>query len=346
MGYQDAIKEIDNNKIAKVYLLHGEEIYLRNLFIKKLQNKIINQDFEDLNLHSIENKNYTLEKLIDACETLPFMSEKKLLLVRDLEFFQSKKRNLSEKEEKGLIEYIEKIPDTICLVFYGFTSVDARKKIVKEIKKHGRVIDFKKLNIRELRQWIDNRFKAYNKKMDNKCMEYFLENIDYVGKNSTQNLLDIEHELEKVISFIGDRNRVEIEDFKSVLSSSFQNDIFKLLDAIEKKQANEAMKRLNHMLNQGEPLMRISATLGNHIRNLIKVKLLLEDGYSSKLIASKLGMHPFVVLNCARQSRGFTMVELKNLLKLFLEMDIATKTGRMKDTIAIELFVLQCITAI
>lgn len=341
MNYKEAIGQLKSNKIEKVYLLYGEEIYLRNRFIKQLKDVVVNKDFEELNFYSIEGKDCTLEKLIDTCETLPFMAERKLVMVNDFEVFQSKRKYISDEEEKSLIAYIEKIPDTTCLVFYGSISVDSRKKIVKEIQKHGGTIEFQKLNPKDFRQWVEGRMKACGKNIASAEIEYFLENVDYIGKNAAQSLLDIENELQKIISFVGDRDKVTLEDLQNIFSSSFQNDIFKLLDAIEKQQISEAMKRLNTMTHQGEPIMKIAATLGNHVRNLLKVKLLLEEGYSTKIIASKIGIHPFVASKCANQSRGFTIGELEKLLKKFLQMDIAIKSGRMKDYIALELFILE-----
>ncbi|SNT15235.1 DNA polymerase III, delta subunit [Anaerovirgula multivorans] len=341
MNYKEAIDQLKANKIQKVYLLYGVEIYLRNRFIKQLKNTVVNSDFEELNFYSMEGKDCTLERLIDTCETLPFMGERKLVLVNDFEVFQSKRKYISDEEEKSLIAYIEKIPDTTCLVFYGSTSVDSRKKIVKEIQKHGQAIEFQKLNAKDFKQWIVGRMKVYDKKIASAEIDYFFENVDYIGKNATQSLLDIDNELKKIISFIGDRDSVTLEDLQNIFSSSFQNDIFKLLDAIEKQQISEAMKRLSTMVHQGEPIMKIAATLGNHVRNLLKVKLLLEEGYSTKIIASKIGIHPFVASKCANQARGFTTQELERLLTQFLKMDVAIKSGKMKDYIAIELFILE-----
>lgn len=341
MKYKDAINQLKNNEIHKVYLLYGEEVYLRDRFLHRLKNLIVNKDFEELNYFHIDGKDCSLEKLIDACETLPFMAEKKLVLVRDHEVFQTKKRVLSEEEEKRLTNYIEKIPETTCLVFYGFSTVDARKKIIKEIQKHGAVIELEKLNAKELKQWAENYFKSYDKEIASTEMEYLLANVDYIGKNASQGLLDVENEFKKIIAFVGQRKRILLEDLEKVFHSSFQNDIFKLLDAVEKQNIAEALKRLNLMIQRGEPMIKIEATLGNHIRNLLKVKLLLEEGYSAKIIASKIGIHPFVATKCASQCKGFSIEALQKLIREFLEMDLAIKTGKMRDYIAVELFLLK-----
>ncbi|AOY77577.1 DNA polymerase III subunit delta [Clostridium formicaceticum] len=341
MNYNEAIKKLHAKEIEKIYLIYGEETYLVEEFIKTIKEKVVGKDFEDLNLFTIEGKEFTLEKLIDACETLPFMAEKKLVLVKDLETFQGKKKSISEEEEKKLAAYIANIPETTSLVFYGSTTIDARKKIVKEIQKQGAVLYCQRLNAKELREWVQKSMKRHGKTIDIKEVEYFIENIDYLGKTAVQSLLDVENEIKKITTFVGDRASVVLSDLENIFSSSFQNDIFKLLDAIEKKHMGEAIKRFNAMIHKGEPVIKIAVTLGNQVRNLLKTKLLLEEGYSSKMIAGKIGIHPYVATKCANQCRGFSTERLEALLNHFLQVDLAIKSGKMKDHIAIELFIIE-----
>ncbi|AKL95813.1 DNA polymerase III subunit delta [Clostridium aceticum] len=341
MNYSEAIKKLKANEIEKIYLLYGEETYLVEEFIKVIKEKVVGKGFEDLNFFIIEGKEFTLEKLIDACETLPFMAERKLVLVNDLEIFQGKKKSISEEEEKRLVAYIANIPETTSLVFNGSTSIDSRKKVVKEIQKQGIVLHCERLNAKELKHWVQKSIRKYDKTMDLKEIEYFIENIDYLGKTAAQSLLDVENEIKKIVAFMGERSTVTLSDLESIFTSSFQNDIFKLLDAIEKKRMGEAIKRFNAMIHKGEPIVKIAATLGNQVRNLLKTKLLLEEGYSSKMIAGKIGIHPFVATKCANQCKGFTIERLEGLLSQFLQVDLAIKSGKMKDHIALELFIIE-----
>ncbi|SDK37149.1 DNA polymerase III subunit delta [Natronincola ferrireducens] len=341
MSYKEAVKKIKDNKIEKLYLLYGEEVYLMEKFMKELKTKVVGTNFEDLNFFVLEGKDFTVTKLVDTCETLPFMAERKLVVVNDLDVFQSKRKTISEKDEESFIDYLGKLPDTTCLVFNANNTVDARKKAVKTIQKKGNVIQFQKLNAKELKEWIEKLVKKCGKIMGVTEFDFFMGNIDYIGKNAKQSLLDIENEIKKIVAFIGDKEVIELKDLEAIFTSNLQNDIFKLLDAIEKRRVEEAIKRLNRMLYEGEPVIKIAATLGNQVRNLLKTKLLLEEGYSSKAVASKIGIHPFVASKCANQCKGFRVEELEALLNRFLQMDVMIKSGKMKDTIALELFIIE-----
>lgn len=341
MSYKEIMNSIKKNEIKKIYLFFGEEAYLVNNVLEVLKKNLIDPSFEQLNFAILEGKEMNINKIIDACETLPFMADRKLIYVKDLDLFSGKSKIFSEQEEKLMVEYIKEIPESTTIVFYGFATIDSRKKIVKEIKKYGDVVEFTKFSEEDLNKWIKKIFKSHGKSIGSKELTFLKGHLDYLGKNSTQNLYDVENDLNKIIGYMGAEENLKEEHIEKVLSSNFQNDIFKLMDAIEKRDATDAIKRLNYILDDGEPILKVLTTLGNQIKHILSAKLLLDEGYSSKMIASKLGIHPFVASKCASQSRRFTVDELKGLLNKFLDVDLMIKTGKMNDKMAIEMLVIE-----
>jgi DNA polymerase III subunit delta len=343
MNYRELFKKLKDNQIEKIYLVYGEETYLKDKYAETLRNTLVLKEFEDLNFHFLDDKNFSVEKVINACETTPFMSERKMVLVKFPDLFSSKQKVLSDHDENELIYYFKKVPKTTCLLFYGGAAIDSRRKIVKEINKNGELIHFQKLEESELKKWIEKTIKNHQKVIKNLELSYFIANIDYMGKNASQQLLDIENEIKKIVSFIGERKEVTKSDIDYVSVFSFQNDIFKLFDAIGRKNAGEALKRLNGMITQGEAIIKILVSLSNYVRNLLKTKLLLEEGYSTSMIASKLGMNSYYITKCAYQSKGFTVKRLKTLLNVFLKIDLMIKSGKLKENIGVEMLVIELI---
>lgn len=341
MSYKELMNSIKKNEIKNIYLFFGQETYLVNNALETLKKALVDPSFEQLNFTILEDKEISAIKIEDACETLPFMAEKKLVYVKGGDIFQGKSKILSEEEEKYIIDYIKQIPSSTTLVFYGAPAVDTRRKIVKEIKKYGEVVEFAKLNENEFNKWIKKIFKTYGKSIGAKEISLLKNHLDYLGRNASQNLLDVENELKKVISFMGDQIELEEIHIEKILSSNFQNDIFKLLDSIENRNASESIKRLNYILEDGEPILKVLTTLGNQMKNILSVKLLLEEGYPSKVIASKLGIHPFVASKCASQSKQFTIEVLKKLLNNFLEADAMIKTGKIDEKIVMEMLIIE-----
>ena len=114
-----------------------------------------------------------------------------------------------------------------------------------------------------------------------------------------------------------------------------------MLDSVEKRSTPESIKRLNYILEEGEPVLKVLTILGNQIKNILSSKLLLEEGYSNKEIASKLKIHPYVASKCALQSRRFTIERLRELLNLFLDADIKIKSGMMDEKLIMEMLILE-----
>ncbi len=341
MSYKEVIKDIKLKQTGNLYLFYGEETYLVEETIKLMKQYILESDFESLNLSVIEGKDFSANKLIDACETIPFMSDKKIVIVKGSEAFSGKKKVMSEIEEKRLIEYISDIPEFTCLIFCEGDTVDARRKLIKEVKKNGKIIKFDKLNERELGKWIVKTIKKKKKIIKEKELSNLISQFDYFGKNSEQCMLDVKNEIGKLTSYMGEAVDVKQEHISAIITPKFENDIFKLLDAIASKNLEESLKRLAYMLSEGEPVMKLMFMLSKQVKNILIVKELLEEGYSSKLIASKAKIHPFVVSKHMAQCRFYSSSKLRKLLSYSVKMDSSIKSGKLTERLAIELLVVE-----
>lgn len=342
MSYKEIMEDIKKDRIKNMYLFYGEETCLIDYVLKRLKTKLIDPSFEQLNFRLISGREASYEKIIDACETLPFMAEKRLVYLDGLDIFKERSELFSEKEEKQFIEYISRAPKSTIIVFYGNSSIDGRKKIVKQIKKYSHVAEFTKLKEVDLNRWIISVFKESGKSIRPGELALFKNNLDYLGRNPSQNLLDVRNEIKKIISFMGEKTNLEKEHIDRVMGSNFHNDIFNLLDSIEKHNYPESVKRLSHMLEDNkEPILKILTTMGNQIKNTLSSKLLTEKGYSDKEIASKLKIHPYVASKCAIQGRKFTIKRLRELLNSFLEADIMIKSGTMDEKLVMEMLILK-----
>ncbi|KAB3530734.1 DNA polymerase III subunit delta [Alkaliphilus serpentinus] len=340
INYQDLLKQIKANSLGGLYLIYGEEPYLMEDSVKRIIKHLISPDFIELNYTNLIGKDISVSTLIDACETLPFMADKKLVMVKDFEVLQGKKK-LSDEEEEELIKYLEGLPDTTCLVFYGLPSVDSRRKLVKAIGKYGEVVQINKLKDKELETWIIKYFQKRGKTLPQKDSMTLVSNLDYIGRNATQSLLDIENEMNKIIAYVGDKERIEMQDIEDISVFKHQSDIFKLLDAIGAKNLKEAMVGVTDILDGGETVFKLMATIVNQTKNILMVKLLMEEGYNSKMIATKIGIHPYVASKAATHSKGFTVSRLKELLNKALEMEYMIKSGKINDRLAFEILIME-----
>ncbi len=342
MDYCKLEKEIKAGKIENVYLFFGQEQYFCEKIIKVLEQCAINLSFQDLNYEYMEEDSITIERIENACETLPFMDERRLVIVKNFSYLQGGK--ISKEEEKQiqyLAEYIKKIPDSTCLVFWQTGGIDKRKKLFQEIKKVGIISEFKKLNVVALENWTSQYLKKKGKVIKKPVQHFLIENSDYLSKNSTKTLTDMVNEIDKIISYIGDREEILIEDIEETLPKRLENDIFKLVDAIGQKDKKTALKFLNDMLREGENGLKILSMIARQFRILIQCKELKEKGYIPNEIASKLNLMPFIVNKGITQARYFEQGILRQAIYSILDMDLKIKTGKIDEKLALEMLIYE-----
>jgi len=240
-----------------------------------------------------------------------------------------------------LIKYLEKASEFTCLVFVvDEEKVDNRKKTIKRIKENGRVIEFNKLTSEELNKWIIKKIKESNKKITSGDVFNIIQSSGYLENNSNKTLYDIDNEINKIISFIGERKEITRDDIDKVMIKSLQNNIFKLVDGIGQKTPEISIKILNEMLLENEPIQVIMYMVVRQFRLLYMAKLLDEKGYSQGDIGKKLGIHGFIAKKVLSQSRNFSTNELKETLDKCLETDKAIKTGLMDSKLAVETLIV------
>ena len=339
MKYKDIVYNIKAKNFEKIYLLYGREHYLIDNTIK-LFRESLNESMIDFNLDIIDGKEITLEQLLSSIETLPFMDERKIVIVKDFELLtKAKKKNFSDKEEKTLAEHLENIPDTTILVFTVYGEIDKRKSIVNRISKNGVVYNCEKISDMELFKWSKKKFTENNIMIENAQIMYFIESTGYKDKNNEFTLSDIDNEIKKISSFAGTDTQVTNEIIDRLSQKKIENDIFKLIDYIGDKNSQSAIKILNDMINEGESVLVIFAMINRQFKTVLQVKELLNKGLNNKSISEKLKTSLFIVNKSIKISKNFTEDMIIDMLNYILESDYKIKNGLMRDTLAIEMLV-------
>ncbi|MGM9532633.1 DNA polymerase III subunit delta [Intestinibacter sp.] len=341
MKYKDIVYNIKAKNFEKIYLLYGKEHYLIDNAIK-LFKESLNESMIDFNLDILDGKEIMLDQLLSSIETLPFMDERKIVIVKDFELLmKGKKKNFSDKEEKIFAEHLENIPDTTVLVFAVYGDIDKKKSIVNKINKNGIAYNCEKISDMDLFKWTRKRFDENQITIENAQVMYFIESTGYKDKNNEFTLSDIENEIKKISSFAGKDTKVTNEIIDRLSQKKIENDIFKLIDYIGEKNSQNAIKILNDMINEGESVLGIFAMINRQFKIVLQIKELLNKGMNNKSIADKLKMSLFVVNKSIKISKNFTESMIIDMLNYILESDYKIKNGLMRDTLAIEMLVSQ-----
>ena len=181
---QTLIEHIKSNTFKPVYLLYGSERYLVTLYRSKLKDAILAGD-DGMNFNAFEGKAIDWNEVVGIAETLPFFSERRLILLDNTGIFKS---------ASDFADYLPNMPESTCLVFCE-TEVDKRSRMYKEVNKLGYACELNGPEEKDLRIFIASRLKKDGKNITGNDVDYLL---DTVGAD----MLNISNEIEKLVAYL------------------------------------------------------------------------------------------------------------------------------------------------
>ncbi|MCI6887816.1 MAG: DNA polymerase III subunit delta [Lachnospiraceae bacterium] len=314
-------QDIREQTWKRMYLLYGEETFLKNSYKNRLKEAIVGDD--TMNFSYFEGKGLDVEELIRIADTMPFFAERRLILVEDSGFFKTACETLAN--------YLPSMPDTTCLLFVE-SEVDKRGRLFKRVKELGYAAEMERQDAAQLAKWAGGILAREGKKITGRTMDLFLS---MTGD-------DMEHirmELEKVVSYTLGREVITDEDVRAVCTVQVTNKIFDMVAAIVNRQTKKAMDLYEDLLTLKEPPMRILFLIARQFNQLMQVKELMTKGLDKGTIASKLKLQPFVVGKIMPQARQFSGEQILSYVNLCVDMEEAVKSGRLQDRLAVELLI-------
>jgi len=317
-------EDIKNNDFKPIYLLYGEEAFLKRQYKEKFK-KAISPEKDDMNYAYFEGKGAQEKEIISLADTMPFFADKRLVVVENSGFFKGKREELAT--------YMSTIPDTVCLLFVE-QEVDKRGRLYKEVTKVGRTVEMKTQDERTLLLWVASLVKKEGKHIREGTIRYLIE-------RAGASMEALSQELQKLFSYAVEKEEITREDIDAIVTVQISNHIFDMVEAVATKQQKKALDLYYELLALKEPPMRTLYMLGRQFRLLYEVKQLKKRGYDKAQIAKKSGLHPFVAGKYMNQCTRFSTSQLKGIMEESLNLEKAVKTGDLKDTISVELFIVK-----
>lgn len=316
------IKEhIKQNQFKQCYLLYGTEEYLKKLYKNKLKTGIIGDD-DTMNYTYFEGKSIEIPKVIEVAETLPFFSERRLILIQNSGLFKS---------TNDLADYIKTMPD-YCYIVFVESEVDKRNRLYKAVKEVGYVSEMNGMDEKDIQLWVAQLLKRGGKKITRDTLMYFL------NKSGTD-MEGMVQEVEKLICYAMDKEVITVEDIDAVCVTQVSNQIFLMIDAIASRKQRQALDLYYDLLTLREKPMSILFLITRHFNILLQIKEL--KGQNRNDVAKKVGVPPFAVQKYMSQADNFTKQGLIENLKDCAEMEAQVKTGLMTDQMTVELLIVK-----
>lgn len=317
-------EDLKTGQLKQIYLLYGEEAYLKKQYRDKLHQAIVPLE-DTMNYAYYEGKGINVREVIDLAETLPFFSEHRLIILENSGFFKTASPELAD--------YLKELPETTAMIFVE-SEIDKRGKLYKAVKEKGRIVELGRQDEGTLLRWIAGNVRREGKQITEQTIRFFLTKVGTDMEN-------IQKELEKLFCYTLDKQEISAEDVEEICTTQITNQVFDMVEAVAKKQQRKALDYYYDLLALKEPPMRILFLLTRQFRLLWEVKDMDRQGYPRKEIAAKAGLHPFVVGKYQEQARAFSEPALRKILEDSVDMEECIKTGRLSDTLGVELFIMK-----
>lgn len=317
-------EEIKTGQLRQVYLLYGEEAYLRSQYRDKLKTALLGGG-DAMNCHYFEGKDIAVGEIIDLAETMPFLAERRVFVLENSGLFSHGGEQLAE--------YLQAPAPTAYFVF-AEASVDKRSKLYKAVTAKGRAVEFKAQDESVLQRWILGILKREGKNITGNDLDFFL---DKTGSD----MENIRAELEKLLCYCMDRDVITAQDIEAVCTKQISNQIFDMINAIADKKQRKAMELYYDLLALKEPPMRILYLITRQFNLLLQVKELKAKGCDGNTIGEKVGLAGFIARKYMTQASRFRVEDLRRAVEDCVEAEEAVKTGKMNDVMSVELLIVR-----
>lgn len=315
--------DIKQGNLRQIYLLYGEERYLRRQYTERLKKALCGEG-DQMNTHFYEGKDVPVGEIIDLAETLPFLSQRRVIFIKNSGLFKSGGEKMAE--------YLNSPSETAYFVFTE-SEVDKRSKLYKLIQSRGYAAEFSVQDEKTLKRWVAGILSREDKKIAESALQLFLSKAGTDMEN-------IQMELEKLICYCMSRDVVTDADVEAVCTNRISNHIFDMINAIADGQTRKALDLYYDLLALKEPPMRILFLIARQCNLLLQAKELKARGYDNKAIGTKIGVPPFIAGKYTSQAARFKTSVLKNAVYQCVETEEAVKTGRINDRMSVELLIV------
>lgn len=327
-----------------LYILWGQDEYSLYETLAGIKKSLGDQSLLEINTTALDGKQLAVEELKTVCETAPFMTEKRLVVVSGLlGRFETKGRSNSRKkgstakqqeEQSAFITYISRIPDSTVLVLVDDEQIKSTNPLLSALSSKAKVQSFPLLRGVRLQQWIQKCVVRAGGTITSQAVNLMME---LVGSN----LRVMMNEIDKLVLYTGGR-RIEEGDVRSVVSYAQESSIFSLVDAIIAFKAGLAGQSLQNLLQRGASPSYILAMLTRQARLMARIKELKASKVPENEIQSRTGLaSDFAWRKTLEQSQQSSTERIRKIYGKLLETDMSIKTGKYDSELALNLLVAE-----
>lgn len=347
-SYDELKKIIDSGKNGFPIIVYGVEKQLIKACIDLIYSTV--KVFPELNVITLEGDSINYDGVVNACETLPMISDRRIVHLKNPNFFKKSSgtdgeegKKTSNSQQDNLVDYLQGYvksvsEDSIFLISYD-DEIDFKNKLLANIKSNGYSLEYKQLKGEDLKNYILSIFERNGKKISNSDLLYFTS-------ATSSSFEGLEKEIDKLCLYDLNDDTITKKHIDEVVHKGIENNIFKMVDNISIKNADSAISILDVLLFQKEEPLRILGMIIRQYRILYLIYLLQEQKKSfeeikTNLKTKKINLMDFVLNNYIKQVKNYSSSSLKSALALCYEADCNIKTSKFSSELILETLIVK-----
>jgi DNA polymerase-3 subunit delta len=316
--------------ILCVYVIYGKDRRLALEELQSVSDRVLGEADPQVCLSRYEGAVEWADVLDDLC-TLPFLSERRLVVIKDADAFITAYRENLEK-------YLESPSETGVLVLMP-DSFPKTTRLAKKVAKLGGLVNCEPVKPRDLPNYLVGYAKErHGLQLLRDGVEALVE---LVGEGA--NLLT--NEIDKLATFLGSgedaKKRIDLEVIHKLTGSNRQFNVFNVIDAMTVGKTSLALSRLDQMLSQNrEAQYTVVGAFAWHIRRLYNARLMMNRGLGGQAIIKQLRIWSqgdrFI-----GQVKGLSLGKIAGILQGLTDLDYAVKTSARSVNDGLEKLIIE-----
>ncbi|MGA2296637.1 MAG: DNA polymerase III subunit delta [FCB group bacterium] len=340
---------IKSGKYPPVFLICGEEEFLLDEAYIQLKNALCNDEVTHYDMEIIDTEEYSTDKIydkiVDSCYAYPFVSERRIVIVKHFEKLTAGKISKKNQNNPSLQKYLSNPqPSTFLIIISSDEKLkgagsSAKNKTEKSPKalpfpyeiiiEKYEFIEFPTVYESKYPDWVVKRCQKFGKEITPDAVELLVA-------QTNPTLRELNNELTKILLYIGDKNQITLMDVGFIAGSSRVNNVFELQKAVGKRQLSIVLSIIENMLASERQEMLIMTMLTRYFVVLFK---LIEERSSSQnnfQLAGKVGVSPYFINEYFDALKNYTSKEIENSFQYLCKAD-----EELKSTSTDSIYILQ-----
>ena len=312
MTLEDLSNNLKQGKFLPVYIFEGDEPFFINRALELVIEESLEDDQKDFNLNILYGRDTDSISIVNHSKRYPVMSDKNVVIVREAQDL---------KDIDSLSSYIGNLnPNTILAMGLKGKKLDKRKSLYKSIRNNKDVlhISFKRLYENQIPYWIDSQVQNRGMRITQKASILLTENIG-------SDLLRINHELEKICAFLGNKNEIDEKVVEHVTGFSREFNNFELVKSLATKNLSKAYKiskSFSENPKKNPVIVSISILFSSFSKALVYSNI---SNKNSKNVLQELNISEYALRDIALLSQNYTRDKLIRIIGYLRDADRQAK---------------------